>query len=144
MAEQYKPFDVGYKRPPKSGQFAKGQSGNPKGRPKGSPNVASMFLKIARERIRINMNGRTKTITKLEAVMLQLMNKAVSGDQRAAKDVLNLHSLLERVEESKANTEATPDESDKEVMGRLLKRIREAETHVETEETAIDPEKSDE
>ena len=29
-------FGVGYKRPPESGRFRKGQSGNPKGRPKNS------------------------------------------------------------------------------------------------------------
>jgi len=31
-------YDVGYGKPPKGGQFQKGQSGNPRGRPKGSRN----------------------------------------------------------------------------------------------------------
>lgn len=146
MADEKKP-KVGYKRPPKSGQFVKGQSGNPKGRPKGSLNVASTFLKISRERVRITVNGRTKMVTKLEAVGLQLVNKALSGDKGAAKDVLNLHSLLEKTEDSKTHTQAAPDENDKEVMARLLKRIREAESPAATEENeepVIDPEEPDE
>jgi len=142
--EPDEPFDVGYKRPPKSGQFAKGQSGNPKGRPKGSLNVASTFLKISRERVRLTVNGRTKMVTKLEAVALQLVNKALSGDKGAAKDVLNLHSLLERAENSTTQAEAAPEERDKEVLERLLKRMREAETAAVTKRVDTEPKKSDE
>ena len=32
------PFEVGYKRPPRQSRFQPGQSGNPRGRPKGSKN----------------------------------------------------------------------------------------------------------
>ena len=32
--KEEKDYEVGYKKPPKKNQFKKGQSGNPKGRPK--------------------------------------------------------------------------------------------------------------
>jgi hypothetical protein len=103
MGDQKKQFEVGYKRPPKAGQFVTGQSGNPKGRPRGSQNVASAFLKIARERVRVTINGHIRTITKLEAIMLQLVNKAMAGDVRAAKDVLTLPGVALRVQAHNAN-----------------------------------------
>ena len=37
-------FDIGYRRPPRANQFQPGQSGNPRGRPKGSPSDASELL----------------------------------------------------------------------------------------------------
>ena len=59
------------------------RSGNPKGRPKGSQNLAAILAKAGRQRIKVTENGRTRYITKFEAIMLQLVNKAVSGDLKA-------------------------------------------------------------
>jgi hypothetical protein len=127
MAKNDKPFDVGYQRPPKSGQFVKGQSGNPKGRPRGTQNVVTLAFKIFRERIRVNISGRQKTMTKLEAIVLQLVNRALSGDSRALKDVLYLQSLCERSEHVNDTLETAPDERDKDVMESLFKRVQQAD-----------------
>ena len=71
---------VGYRKPPANSRFRPGQSGNPKGRPKGSLNIATVLMKTLREKVVINENGRRKTITKFEASVKQLVNKAASGD----------------------------------------------------------------
>ena len=74
---------VGYRSPPEATRFKKGVSGNPRGRPKGSLNVATVLTKTLRERVTITENGRRKTVTKLEAALKQLVNKAAAGDLRA-------------------------------------------------------------
>jgi hypothetical protein len=77
--------EVGYGRPPRASQFKPGQSGNPKGRPKGSLNVATVLERTLREKLVINEGGRRREITKLEAAVKQLTNKAASGDARALR-----------------------------------------------------------
>ena len=49
-------YEIGYKKPPKNGQFKKGQSGNPKGRPTGSKNKKKVFNDILSQEL-ITNNG---------------------------------------------------------------------------------------
>jgi hypothetical protein len=76
--------------PPESTRFKKGQSGNPKGRRKGSHNVATVLALTLREKVVVNENGARKTVTKLEAAIKQLVNKAASGDLRALQQFIAL------------------------------------------------------
>ena len=68
-------FDVGYGKPPKSGQFRKGRSGNPRGRPKGTKNFASVVLRESRQPVRVNGPRGTRTVTKLEAAVMHRIKK---------------------------------------------------------------------
>jgi hypothetical protein len=83
-------YTVGQGKPPEHTRFQKGQSGNPKGRRKGSKNVATLLEQVLNERVAVTENGRRKRITKLEAMLKQLANKAASGDHRAIKLLMPL------------------------------------------------------
>jgi hypothetical protein len=110
---------IGYRNPPQRTQFKKGHSGNPKGRPKGKRNLATVLGKTLGEKVVINENGRRRTITKLEAAVKQLVNKAASGDLRA------LHHLtaLARSAEERSPEAITPTSVMAEVDQKVLKGI---------------------
>lgn len=69
---------VGYGRPPMMTRIRPGQSGNPRGRPKGARNLSTIVAAALSERVAINEKGRRRWITKLEAAVKQLVNRAAS------------------------------------------------------------------
>jgi hypothetical protein len=113
---------VGYRNPSAATQFKKGQSGNPKGRPKGSLNVSTVFAQMLRERVAFNENGRRKTMTKLEAVIKQIVNKAASGDLRAIKLLMSFEAET-RAAQPQPNDQ-TPKKSDQKIVEGIMKRFR--------------------
>jgi hypothetical protein len=89
-----KPYAVGYGRPPLDTRFKKGESANPRGRPKGSRGVAAIIQRAASEKIVVTENGRRRVITKLDAAATQLLNQAASGNPKAIALAM---ALLERL-----------------------------------------------
>lgn len=112
-------YEVGYRKPPKHSRFRPGQSGNLAGRPRGVLNVATVLLRACREKVVIVENGRRKTVTKLEASVKQLVNKAAQGDLSALSKLLALMST--ELTPEKPPTEAF-DEVDQKVLLDILKR----------------------
>jgi hypothetical protein len=88
------PYSVGYAKPPEHSRFVKGKSGNPNGRPKGSLNLTTAINRALREKITVVEHGRRKTITKLDAAVIQMVNRAVQGDSRAMTQMLGLAPLV--------------------------------------------------
>lgn len=117
--------EVGYGRPPKATQFKPGQSGNPKGRPKGSLNMASVLARALRERVSVTEAGKRRTFTKLEVAVKQLVNKAASGEPRAMQMLVSLSQMAEAQTEVAAVVarDALP-EDDQQVLQSLLARIQ--------------------
>lgn len=87
-------YEVGYGRPPKATQFKKGVSGNMQGRPKGTKNIATLFQAIMHERVLITENGKRRKISKVEAALIQLANKAATGDPKSIQTILNISREL--------------------------------------------------
>jgi hypothetical protein len=116
-------YDGVFGKPPKHGQFRKGVSGNPKGRPKGSRNLATVLERTLQERVVINENGIRKTVTKLEAAVKQLVNKSASGDLTAMRQLSALAGSAE-VEAAAAQKETSMAEADQKIMNRLLEKLK--------------------
>ncbi len=85
-----KSYSTGYKQPPKQHQFAKGQSGNPNGRPKGSKNVSTLIQEELEQSIIVQEQGQQKEIKKSEAIVKQMVMKALKGDIRATEFIFKL------------------------------------------------------
>ena len=80
--------EAGYGKPPKSGMFKKGQSGNPKGRPKGVKNFQTELCSVLRSKVTVTEAGKLKSVSTVEAALMRLREKALKGDQRALEILL--------------------------------------------------------
>ena len=97
---------TGYKRPPLSSRWKKGQSGNPTGRKKGTPNLRTDLIAELAEVIQINEAGSARRITKQRALLKSLAAKGIQGDARAANLILSLVvRLLEPEQEAPEQAE---------------------------------------
>lgn len=113
--------EIGFGKPPKHTRFRKGVSGNPKGRPKGSRNLATILARALREKVVVNENGRRRTMSKLDAAVAQLVNKSASGDLVALRQLMALAGSVEN--QPTDAPQKTLTEADNKVVQNVLKRI---------------------
>jgi uncharacterized protein DUF5681 len=87
-------YEVGYRKPPRATQFKKGQSGNPRGRPKTNRTLALDLADEFREKVTVQEGGRSQSVTMRRALLKSLLAKARKGDTRAIKDALALYERI--------------------------------------------------
>ena len=119
-------YEVGYGKPPKSTRFQPGQSGNPRGRPKGTKNLKTDLIEELQEKIEIREGNRSRKVTKQRAFIKALTNGSIKGNARSAALLL---STMVRVLDTGANDievsdEITADEAEilREFEARLRRR----------------------
>lgn len=79
---------VGFKKPPRKHQFKKGQSGNPKGRPKMSADLHQILFDELDRAIALTQAGETQEISIREAIVKNLITGAIKGNLRCLKIIL--------------------------------------------------------
>jgi hypothetical protein len=118
-------YEVGFQRPPRHTQFRRGTSGNPKGRPRETKNLAAVLEEALAEKVAIVENGRRRKITKRSAMIKQLVNKAASGDLRASRQLTDLEFRL--------NPEGVRQKSALELMRELAQATLKAEAREQSD-----------
>ncbi len=125
--------DVGYGRPPRTHQFKPGQSGNPKGRPKGAKNEATILNELLHRKIPIREGSRTRKIMVLEAILLRFTEDSLKSNTKSAAFLLNRHGAL--VAGEPQPSEITED--DREILSAFAESARHQEDDVMTREDQV-------
>ena len=81
--EDQRDYEVGYGKPPRHTRFAKGQSGNPRGRPSGTKNLKTLLSEALNEPVIVTENGGRRKVSKRQAIITQLVNRSAKADLRA-------------------------------------------------------------
>lgn len=94
-------YEVGKGRPPVATRWKPGQSGNPKGRPKGSTSIDAAFDAVLRQKIPIKERGRIRYMYPFEIMAQQFATQAMKGDIKAFTLFLNRTFALTHNDSSK-------------------------------------------
>lgn len=86
-------YTIGYGKPPIHTQFKKGESGNPKGRPKPVENMSEAVAKEFSQYIEIKENGKIKRVKAMEAVAKKILAEALKGNSVILRKLLDSKML---------------------------------------------------
>jgi len=121
-----RPYAVGKGKPPVHAQFSKDRPGNSKGRPKGSSNSDTLLNKALAARVVVKEGGKERKISKHDAMVTQLVNKAASGDLRAIEQVMRLYREIEARTQPEVQNRPLSD-VDRAVLERFASHLREGD-----------------
>ncbi len=110
---------IGYGKPPKHSRFKPGQSGNPKGRPKGKLPLARMIEKYLDGKMAVTIGTEQKTVSRREGLVMAFVSDALKGKDKVRKQLLDLLLLLESQNPPEAAGEVSDTQDDATILGLL-------------------------
>ncbi len=117
-------YQVGDRKPPQRTRFQPGQSGNPRGRPKGTNNLKTDLVEELGEKIVIREGDQSRRISKQRAVVKSLVTRTLRGDARAATLLTSMMMrLLETGEGAPAVVESLLDD-ERDILGAFEERVK--------------------
>lgn len=111
--------ESGYGKPPKHTRFKPGQSGNPRGRPRGHMSTMQLLEKHLNTMITVMFDGKHKKMTRREALIIKLLAVAGSGKDKVLKHVLDMQ-ILHEAQTPQETVDAVSDAQDEAVIKNLL------------------------
>ena len=116
--------------PPRDTRFKPGQSGNLKGRPKGSISFQTLIERELRKTIIITENGRHKRLTKKEVIVRRLAHDGIKGDYKAIVLMMKLGNVDTGgdIDLPDINIKI-PDQSTLKIIARRLKNFIDENNH---------------
>jgi Family of unknown function (DUF5681) len=104
-------YEIGYGKPPKQYQFPRGRSGNPRGRPKGAKNTATLLREILDRKITFRSETGVRKISVREAMLTRVAEHALDGDTKSVAFLLQRDDASDSAED-RANNGAAPEEQE--------------------------------
>ena len=111
----------GFGQPPRRSRFKPGQSGNPKGRRKGSRNLRTDVTTLMNKLVTVHHDGKLRRVSLQEAMLLRMIEKSVGGDIKASSQVLGLLTKL-GLHNAAPPEPASATEDDRAIIERFLRR----------------------
>lgn len=108
-------YEVGYAKPPVASQFRRGQSGNPRGRPKKvapekftiAPGLSPLHMAVLQSCLTPfdDPGGGWRPSSNLERIVDGLVDRAANGDARSARLVLELLAEAKQADQARSKVD---------------------------------------
>jgi hypothetical protein len=118
-------YEVGKGRPPQHTRFKPGQSGNPRGRPKGIKNLKTLLANALNQRVSINEGGHRRTVSVREAILMRFVSMGLKGDLKVIMALLEMEPAIPTPVKFSLETEAAMKDpvAASKVYANLVRRV---------------------